>query len=188
MHDFLQSKKFYYDSQIQLIYIITTLLHDLVFFCFAKNKYIEQMDMIRLNTMQAPAIQNAAKRIINVKSRLTPYIREQTKASELCVNILNNKSVQGRLYGKFPDDKIVGKAKGYKARWSTEEMITLRFSLLFLSKYASVLRYDPNAPVYGSGNLHVSGRVYTQLIKDQELDIVFEEAFQCRKAKAIKDN
>lgn len=140
--------------------------------------------MVRYSAMGAGVIEKSAQNLINIGRKLAPYLRDQDQAQALLLIITKNKSKKGRLFSKNKDDGIVG---SFNRHWQPEELTVLRMALLFITLYYAVLRYDMVKTPLQSSNVQKIWRVYTAMIVEQDLDIVFITQFNQRTSKAIKD-
>ena len=140
--------------------------------------------MIRYSTMNMSAITATADKIIDVKRRLSRYVRDSKKAEKVLIEIAKNKKKKGRTFGAYKDSDIIG---GFNSRWSAVELNILLFALIFTNIYGNILRFDFNANILSASNINVIHRVWNELICEEELDIVFLSDIKSRAPKSIKD-
>ena len=134
--------------------------------------------------MNMSAITKAAQQIVDVKKRLSGYVRDANKAKIVLIEITKNKKKKGRTLGAYKDSDITG---GFNCRWSAIELTILLYSLIFTNIYGAALRFDFNTSPVSSGNVNVIRRVMSELIQQEELDILFVAEIKGRSGKSIKD-
>ena len=146
--------------------------------------YIEQMDMIRYQTLSSRKIDDVKGKLIDVNRRLGKYLRDDAFAKQLVLYVTDNMKKKGRTFGAYKEDQVSG---GWNCRWSTIELQGLLYSLLFIFHYGGVLRYDFASSPIQKSNVKITKRVYEGMMVLEELDILYLQQVKARNEKAIKD-
>ena len=160
--------------------------HLQIYILFSKNfsQYIEQMDMIRYETLNSRKIDDVKGKLIDVTRRLGRYLRDDAYAKQLVLYVTDNMKKKGRTFGAYKEDHVSG---GWNSRWSTIELQGLLYALLFIFNYGGILRYDFGSSPIQKSNTKITRRVYEGMMVLEELDILYLKQVKARNEKSIKD-